>query len=172
MHDEFDDQAGPMNWATSPGSPSDRMTGHRFSVARLVSRVYGTASEPLRADILACLLRPLGTLSLVAVASGAFARLLQRDGGAPDKVPMDEVARYSNQQILELARFVHEVSPEALQQLGGLLANNAVGVTALERIRPRLAVRQVASCFGTGVDRLGEPDEPLNRIEPGVARRP
>lgn len=131
MLDEFDDQAVPPQRARAFASSGDRASRHRIAVARLVSRVYRTASAPLRADMLACLLRPLGTLSLVAVASGAFARLLQRDGGAPDKVSMEEVARYSSQQVLELARFVYEVNPEALQQLAALLINNAVGVTAL-----------------------------------------
>jgi len=96
-----------------------------------VSRIYRSASAPLRADMLACLLRPLGTLSLVAVASGAFARLLQRDGVAPDRVPVEDVARYSSAQILELARFVHEVDPDTLEQLAALLTDGTLGVTAL-----------------------------------------
>lgn len=172
MLDEFDDQAVPPSWATARGSDGDGTSRHRFAVARLVSRVYRTASAPLRADMLACLLRPLGTLSLVAVASGAFARLLQRDGGVPDTVPMEDVARYSSQQILELARFVHEVNPEALQQLGGLLANNAMGVTALSasalvllygKLRPASTPFSVVTAL---------PDESSDRTGPGVARQP
>src|SRR5512139_112840 len=58
----------------------DASVRYRFVVASLISRAYRTASALLRADILSCLLRPLGLLSLVAVASGAFARLLQHDG--------------------------------------------------------------------------------------------
>jgi hypothetical protein len=33
--------------------------------------------------------------------------------------------------VLELARFVQDVSPQTLEQLSGLLASNAVGVAAL-----------------------------------------
>ena len=82
-----------------------------FELARLVSRVYRYANAPLRADMLACLLRPLGTLSLVGVASGAFATLLQRDGAIPGLIPVEMAARYSSEQIFELALFVHDVNP-------------------------------------------------------------
>ena len=85
---------------------------------------------------------------------------------------MEDVARYSSQQILELARFVHEVNPEALQQLGGLLANNAMGVTALSasalvllygKLRPASTPFSVVTAL---------PDESSDRTGPGVARQP
>lgn len=85
----------------------------------------------MRAEMLTWLLRPLGTLGLVAVASGAFARLLQRGGAAPEAVSLEDVARFSSDQIRELAQFVHEVNPEAIQQMGRMLADNPVGVSAL-----------------------------------------
>jgi len=109
----------------------DANAHHRTAAARLVARVYRSASVPLRADMLACLLRPLGTLSLVAVASGAFARLLLRDGVAPDRIPIEDVVHYSSAQVLELARFVHEVDPGTLEQLAALLTDSTLGVTAL-----------------------------------------
>jgi hypothetical protein len=131
MMDEFDDIG-----AFAQGEPARRpgrgvITRQRFPVARLVSRAYRTASEPLQARMLACLLRPLGTLSLAAVASGAFGRFVHRDRATLATSAMDEVARYSSEQVLELARFVHEVNPETLQQLVGLLADNPMGAAAL-----------------------------------------
>jgi hypothetical protein len=130
MLDEFDD---PLHTAVAakPRCPApDASPRRRLAAARLVSRVYRTASEPLRADMLACLLRPLGTLSLVAVASGAFAGMLQRNGTAPERVPLDDAARYSSEQILELAVFVQEASPDALQQVTSLLTQHPMGMTA------------------------------------------
>ena len=99
--------------------------------------------------MLACLLRPLGTLSLVAVASGAFAGLLQRNGTAPEQVLVADAARFSSEQILELAAFVQEASPEAFEQLTALIAQHPMGVTAFSasallllyrRLRPPPAV--------------------------------
>jgi hypothetical protein len=107
------------------------LRGLDVAAARLVARIYRNASVPLRAEMLACLLRPLGTLSLVAVASGAFATLLQRDGGALVTIPMEMAARYSSEQILELTLFVHDVNPGALEQLTALLSVGATGAFAL-----------------------------------------
>jgi len=107
------------------------LRGLDVAAARLVSRIYRYANAPLRAEMLACLLRPLGTLSLVAVASGAFAALLQRDGGALVTIPLEMAARYSSEQILELTLFVHEVNPGALEQLTALLSVGATGAVAL-----------------------------------------
>jgi hypothetical protein len=145
MRGTFDDLAHPPHAPMAPVSVGDAMVRHRTACARLVARIYRSASEPMRADMLACLLRPLGTLSLVAVASGAFAGLLQRDGVAPDRVPVEEVARYSSEQILELAQFVHEVNPDALEQLAALLADSALGVTALSASALLLLYRRFRS---------------------------
>lgn len=111
--------------------PADAAAQHRFRVARLISRVVRTASGPLRADMLWCLLRPLGTLSLVAVASGAFSRLLQHNGAAPERVALDEAGRFTSGHILELAQLVQEESPQALQQVATLLMQAAASLPAL-----------------------------------------
>jgi hypothetical protein len=131
MLDEFDDPMRPAPVLAPRDAAPDATPRHRFAAARLVSRVYRTANEALRADMLACLLRPLGTLSLVAVASGAFARMLQSSGTAPDRVRVDEAAQYSSDQILELAVFVQEASPDAMQQVAALLAQHPMSATAL-----------------------------------------
>ena len=107
------------------------LRGLELAAARLVSRIYRYASAPLRAEMLACLLKPLGTLSLVGVASGAFATLLQRDGAALPSIPLEMAARYSSAQILELATFAHEVNPGAIEQLTAILSVGATGAVAL-----------------------------------------
>lgn len=123
--------AAPATVAQAPGGVTRSLRGLELAAARLVSRIYRYANAPLRAEMLACLLRPLGTLSLVAVASGAFATLLQRDGAARVTVPLEMAARYSSEQILELTLFVHEVNPGALEQLAALLSVGATGAVAL-----------------------------------------
>ncbi len=124
-------QSVPRTAAQAGRGAPRSLRGLDVAAARLVSRIYRYASAPLRAEMLACLLRPLGTLSLVAVASGAFGTLLQRDGAALVTIPLEMAARYSSEQILELALFVHEVSPGALEQLTALLSVGATGAVAL-----------------------------------------
>jgi len=127
--DEFETTCDPCQ---RPAAGESGRAGPRaFPVARLVSRAYRAASDPLRAAMLQCLLRPLGTLGLVAVASGAFGRFLRRDGARLDASMLEHVAQYSGDQVLELARFVQEVNPEVLEQLAAVLADNAMGAAAL-----------------------------------------
>jgi hypothetical protein len=56
------------------------------------------------------------TLTLAAVASGAFGAFLLR------RVTLEDVARISVEPLVELARFVDQVNPDVLQQILSMLA--------------------------------------------------
>jgi hypothetical protein len=84
-----------------------------------------------RSRIVATLCRPLGPLALVAVASGAFAGLLNRASVLGTTLQIDGLADFTRDQVFELARFVEQVSPEALQQMAGAVVENPFGVSAL-----------------------------------------
>ena len=131
MSDEFDDtfHTDPLRYRmTASGKASERQ---RSRVARLASRLYAVSGAAMQAKMLDCLLRPLGSLGLVAVASGAFASLLQRGSNRDPGVQLDDLGRFSKDQIVELVRFVEQVSPEAVQQLGSLIADSPMGVPAV-----------------------------------------
>jgi hypothetical protein len=133
VSDEFDEVRPALrNQRTRQPAPA----------ARLLVRLYGAARLPLRARLLECLVKPLGPLGLVAVAAGAFGDFLYR-GGA--RATMDDVARYSNEQVGELARFVEQVSPEALQECARLLAENPVGMAAFSASAAMLLLRQLGN---------------------------
>jgi hypothetical protein len=140
--DEFDDDGEVEEL---PHCGKDRTVDRKVRppVARLVSRLYGAASAPLRTRILICLVRPLGSLGLAAVASGAFAQLLYRGREAGPGISIGDLAGYSNDQIFELARFVEQVSPDAIGQVAGLLADNPVGASAFSAAVAMLLVRAV-----------------------------
>ena len=108
-----------------------RQPGERSRAARLASRLYASAGAVQRSRIVATLVRPLGPLALVAVASGAFAGMLNRAGALGATLPIDELADFTREQVFELARFVEQVSPDALQQVAGAIADNPFGVSAL-----------------------------------------
>src|SRR4051812_32226724 len=124
MSDEFDDVLDPL--ATSAGSGA----AAEGRAARLLGRLYGSANLALRTRLVACLLRPLGSLGVAAVAAGAFTIVLTRRGAGGLGVAMGDVAGFSKEQVAELARFVEQVSPEALQQAAGLVFENRIGVGA------------------------------------------
>jgi hypothetical protein len=129
--DEFEDVACDARLGVAPTVDGDANARKRVAFAKLVSRVYRAANDRLRSDMLTHLLRPLGVLALAAVASGAFARLVRRDGLVPDTIAAGDIVRYSSEQIRELTMFVYEVNPDALQPLIEQLAGNGMGMTAL-----------------------------------------
>jgi len=98
--------------------------GERSRAARLAARLYAGATAVQRSRIVTTLCRPLGPLALVAVASGAFAGLLDRASALGSTLQIDELAGFTRDQVFELARFVEQVSPEALQQAAGAVIEN------------------------------------------------
>lgn len=158
MADEFDD-----GFDTSVAHRSQRggsLPTDRVSSARLVARLYRVSDAPLRARLLALLLRPLGTLSLVAVAAGAFGSFLGRSRMQDPSLAVEQVTRFSSEQVFELARFVEQVSPQTLQQVADLLSENPIGLAAFSSSVAVLLYRRL----WPGRDRL----EPTHRESPAV----
>jgi hypothetical protein len=129
--DEFEDGAFVARPAMAPTACGSANARKRTAIAAAVSRIYRAANDALRADMLTHLLRPLGILGRVAVASGAFAQLVRRDGLVTDSILADDLVRYSSEQVRELAMFAYEVNPDALQPLIEQLAQNGMGLAAL-----------------------------------------
>lgn len=127
MSDEFDDVLDPV---AATGANAGTAAGAGERVPRLLARLYGSAGLAVRTRLLACLLRPLGSLGVAAVAAGAFTAVVSRRGASGLGGAAAEVAEFSKEQIAELARFVEQVSPEALQQAAALVIDNAFGVGA------------------------------------------
>lgn len=125
MLDEFEDDGAVDPLLALAASPA-AVLPTPSPMARLIARLYGVVGAPLRSRMLQCLVQPLGCLGLAAVASGAFAQLLTRRG-----VSADEIGRYSSEQIYELARFVEQVNPEAVQQAIRRVVDSPVGLSAL-----------------------------------------
>lgn len=140
MSDEFDDATEPASWRqTVAAIPIAERSARR--APRLIARIYVAANRPLKARLLACLLRPLGPLGLAAIAAGAFASFLTRTVPAGFGVAIEDAARFSSAQIMELALFVEQVNPQALQQYAKLVADNPLGVAAFSASAVALLIR-------------------------------
>lgn len=124
MPNEFDEMADPMPPSTLDTEAATR-TGTPTS--RLVARLFAAAGNPLRTRLLRCLMQPLGLLGVAGVASGAFIAFIDHRGGELQIDP-EAVAQVSSQQMLELARFVEQVDPQALQQFASLAANSPLAL--------------------------------------------
>ena len=87
-------------------------------------------------------------MGLAGVASGAFAALSFRSGEPDGSAAIGELVDCSSDQIFELARFVEQVSPDAIQQVAGLLADNPMAASAFTVSVAMLLVRVVRGAGG------------------------
>ena len=124
-------------------APMVKVVVLRTSVARLLALLYRQAPPALRVDLLAQLLRPVGPLALVAIAAGAFGRLLPSQRWQTVQPSADDAQQFSPQQVYELVRYVEQKSPELLTQLPQLVADprlwvgSATGALLLLLLRQR-----------------------------------
>ena len=140
MWDEFDEIAQPYapptpQVAAPAGTPGPR----------LVARLYATAGNPLRVRLLRCLMRPLGPLGAAGVAAGAFATFLNPRGGTELVIDLDAVAQLSSRQVHELAQFVEQVDPQALQQFASLASSSPLAVATFSASALVLLYRRLQS---------------------------
>ena len=110
-------------------------------LAPLVAGLYAEALPLQRVSLLNNLLRPVGPLALVAIAAGAFANLLPDDRWRNASATLDDAMRLSASQVLELARYVEQKSPESLAQLPSLLGNSPLWAGTLSGALLLVAVR-------------------------------
>jgi hypothetical protein len=115
-------------------------------VPELVARLYADAPPAEKSRLLEPLLRPLGLLSLFALADGAFARIWLRNGASELRVSPDDAQTISADQIADLVGYLEQASVGALEGLcqvigaSPLLAGSASAVLVvlvLRRLRAR-----------------------------------
>jgi len=133
MVDELDSsrkRPGAVDWQRS-----DTDTAQITDVPTLISHLYEQAPAAVRVRLLEQLLRPVGPLAMVAIAAGAFGRFVRRLG--PDAAPIAhaDAERISSSDVLHLARYVEQSSPELLHQIGWLIANRLPARNRIETLR-------------------------------------
>jgi hypothetical protein len=91
------------------------------TVPLLVGQVYEAATAADRSHMLEMLLRPLGVLSLLAVAGGIFAKIRFR-GGWPDlHVRLEDAQNVQASDVIALVDYVQQVSFHTVDGLANLL---------------------------------------------------
>jgi hypothetical protein len=129
--------------------PRERRPEHAApELAPLVADLFAKAPPPQRLRLLNGLLRPVGPLALVAIAAGAFANLLPTTRWHVASATLDDAMRLSGGQVLELARYVEQKSPEAFALLPDLLGESPLWVGSLSGALLLLALRAWARRSG------------------------
>jgi hypothetical protein len=118
----------------APANRRPRVAGENESardIPELVSALYGEAPTALRVQLVEQLVRPLGPLALAVIATGAFRHLLYRLRRDAAPISPNDVGRITSEQVLELTRYVQQCSPDALLQIGALIADGPVGAMTM-----------------------------------------
>jgi hypothetical protein len=118
-------------------------------IAQLVGQVYAGAPADEKTRLLTHLLRPLGVLSLVAVANGLFGKIWFRGGWPNLQIRVEDAQNVQASDVITLVNYVQQVSVGAIDGLADVLAASPVltGSTAaallmtvlLQRARSRRA---------------------------------
>lgn len=96
------------------------------AIAQLVGQVYEIAPPAERRRLLEHLLKPLGVLSLVAIANGIFASIRFRSGWPDMHVRLEDAQNVQARDVITLVNHVQQVSVHAVDGLANLLAASPV----------------------------------------------
>lgn len=99
-----------------------------------VSGVFREAPPSFRAQLIETLMRPMGALGLVAVANGVFAAVRHRHGWERLQVTLDDTARISADQVLELSAYLQQAAPEVFRQVAELVSSQPAVAGGLSAI--------------------------------------
>ncbi|MBU1358375.1 MAG: hypothetical protein KKC79_03410 [Gammaproteobacteria bacterium] len=123
-----------MNTGTTPTRAAQfaqDSSAEEVEIPQLVAQVYEVAPEAERGRLLEQLLRPLGVLSLVAVAGGIFAKIRFQSGWQDLSVRIDDIRGVRPVDIVALVEHAQQVSVEAVDGLAQLLmASPALSTSA------------------------------------------
>ena len=109
---------------SSPGAPGCQTS--EITIPQLVGQVYEAAPVAERTRLIEYLIRPLGVLSLMAVANGIFAKAWFRSEWPDMHVRLEDVNTVSAVDVIALADRVQQVQVEAIDGLAQLLASSSV----------------------------------------------
>jgi hypothetical protein len=100
-------------------------------IADIVADALPVTSLPLRKWLLQRLLLPVGPLALTVLAGGAFAKYAQfaRDLAIP--VTLDDAARVTSNQLVEIARYLEQSDPAVLDQVIAAIVREPTAMAAL-----------------------------------------
>lgn len=133
-----------MTSLDSPGPPIEPVgQASDLTIAELVAEVYECAPAAERGHLLEHLLRPLGALSLVAIADGVFAKIRFRSGWENLNVRLEDIQNVRASHVIALVDHAQQVSIEAVDGLAQVLAvSPALSGSAAAAVLVSLLVRR------------------------------
>jgi hypothetical protein len=97
-----------------------------IQIAQLVAQVYETAPPTVRINLLEQLLKPLGVLSLMAVADGIFAKIRFSSGWPDMQIRFEDAQKVQAKDVIALVERVQQVSVKSVDGLAKMLTASPV----------------------------------------------
>ncbi|RSZ45789.1 MULTISPECIES: hypothetical protein [unclassified Variovorax] len=94
------------------------------AIPALVAQVYESAPVADRCHLVETLLRPLGVLSLVAIANGIFAKIRFQNAGHDLSVRIEDLQNVRGADMAALVHHAQQVSVETVDSLAQLLGSS------------------------------------------------
>lgn len=114
----------PQNFPYHAPSVQTGLQVSETNIPQLVGQVYEAAPAAERTRMIAHLMKPLGVLSLVAVANGIFAKARFRSTWPDMQLRLEDVGNVQVTDVVALVDRVQQVSVEAVDGLVQLLAGS------------------------------------------------
>ena len=118
------EQLAAEAYDAAPPPVQDRM------VSLLVGKIYESAPAAERSNLITYLMKPLGVLSLVAVANGIFAKIRFRNDWPDVQVRPDDVQNIRAQDVVDLAQYAQQVSTQVIDGLARIVTGSPVLATS------------------------------------------
>jgi hypothetical protein len=118
-----------MNFRRTPtDNPSTEANPQDTSIliTQLVAKVYEDAPLAEKSGLIEHLLRPLGILSVVAIANGIFANILLRGGWQNTHVRPEDVQGVHARDVMALVDYAQQVSVDAVDGLALMVSSSPV----------------------------------------------
>jgi hypothetical protein len=112
----------PDNTSTPPTLADPDCPAAEFPIPQLVAEVYESAPPALRSRLLEQLMRPLGVLSLAAVANGIFAEIRFHSDWPNKHIPVEVAQNVQASDVMALVERVQQVSVDSVNGLARMLA--------------------------------------------------
>lgn len=95
-----------------------------WMLSQLVVAAFKAAPPLVRRQLLERLIRPLGLLSLAAVAGGIFAKIRLRSGWENLQVQIEDVQNVNTRDLIALVEHVQQVSAETVAGVARIIADS------------------------------------------------
>ena len=112
--------------------PRDGMPGpESHSLPVLLASVFAKLHLAHRAHVLRRLLIPIGPMALAVLGGGAFAKFVDQARWSQLSVSLEDAARVTSRQVVDLVRYVEQSDPGALQEVMIALSRDPMAMAAV-----------------------------------------